>query len=156
VGGCYWDPRCFSCGRRLTQQLRPLLRWRAGEDFSFIGKAVPACFVFLGIRNETLGTVHGLHTPKFKVDESVLKTGAALHASLAIEFLVRAIGYRWPFLKFRIGYWVHLAAMHRPWASRAQEVVESRVGSRAPSRRVGRHRPFMAAREMTNAQRSPR
>lgn len=27
----------------------------AGEDFSFIGQAVPSCFMFLGIRNETAG-----------------------------------------------------------------------------------------------------
>ncbi|KAL3150675.1 hypothetical protein ABBQ32_000471 [Trebouxia sp. C0010 RCD-2024] len=61
----------------------------AGEDFSFYSHAahVPSCFTFLGIRNEKLGTVHGLHTPKFKVDESVLRTGAAMHAALATEFL---------------------------------------------------------------------
>lgn len=61
----------------------------AGEDFSFYSHAagVPACFTFLGIRDESLGTVHGLHTPKFKLDESVLKLGAALHVGLATEFL---------------------------------------------------------------------
>ena len=31
----------------------------AGEDFSFIGRAVPSCFLFLGIRNETLGSGGG-------------------------------------------------------------------------------------------------
>lgn len=61
----------------------------AGEDFSFYSHAahVPSCFTFLGIRNEKLGTVHGLHNPKFKIDEAVLRTGAALHAALATEFL---------------------------------------------------------------------
>lgn len=61
----------------------------AGEDFSFYTHAahVPSCFTFLGIRDEKLGTVHGLHTPKFKLDESVLRTGAAMHAALATEFL---------------------------------------------------------------------
>ncbi|DBB12670.1 hypothetical protein WJX82_005677 [Trebouxia sp. C0006] len=61
----------------------------AGEDFSFYSHTagVPACFTFLGIRDEKLGTIHGLHTPKFKLDESVLKLGAALHAGLATEFL---------------------------------------------------------------------
>ena len=28
----------------------------AGEDFAFIARAVPSCFIFLGIRNETLGS----------------------------------------------------------------------------------------------------
>ena len=61
----------------------------AGEDFSFYSHAahVPSCFTFLGIKDEKLGTVHGLHTPKFKLDESVLRTGAAMHAALATEFL---------------------------------------------------------------------
>lgn len=61
----------------------------AGEDFSFYSHTagVPACFTFLGIRDESLGSVHGLHTPKFKLDEAVLKLGAALHAGLATEFL---------------------------------------------------------------------
>lgn len=34
------------------------------EDFSFITKAVPSCMVFLGLRNETADSVHGLHTPR--------------------------------------------------------------------------------------------
>lgn len=59
----------------------------AAEDFSFIAKAVPASFIFLGTRNETLGAVHGLHTPRFTLDEGVLKLGAALHAALATEYL---------------------------------------------------------------------
>lgn len=31
--------------------------------------------------------VHGLHTPRFTLDEGVLKLGAALHTALATEFL---------------------------------------------------------------------
>ena len=31
---------------------------------------VPGVFTFLGIRNETLGSVHGLHTPRFTMDEA--------------------------------------------------------------------------------------
>jgi len=33
---------------------------------------VPGVFTFLGIRNETLGSVHGLHTPRFIMDEAQL------------------------------------------------------------------------------------
>jgi IAA-amino acid hydrolase len=61
----------------------------AGEDFSFIARAVPACFLFLGTRNESIGAVHGLHTPRFTLDEGVLKVGAALHTALAYEYLQR-------------------------------------------------------------------
>ena len=69
-----------------VQEAEPTL---AGEDFSFyshIGN-VPSCFTFLGIRDEALGSVHGLHTPRFKLDESVLPLGAAMHVALATEFL---------------------------------------------------------------------
>lgn len=59
----------------------------AGEDFSFIARAVPSALIFLGIRNETAGAIHGLHTPRFTLDEGVLKTGAALHAALAADYL---------------------------------------------------------------------
>lgn len=61
----------------------------AGEDFSFIARKVPSAFAFLGIRNESAGSTFGLHTAQFKLDESVLKKGAALHAMLASEFLQR-------------------------------------------------------------------
>ena len=61
-----------------------------GEDFSFYGHAgIPAAYVFLGIQNEAIGVVHGLHTPRFKLDESVLPVGAAYHTALAMEFLGR-------------------------------------------------------------------
>jgi len=39
----------------------------ASEDFAFTAAAVPSCFVFLGVRNEKLGAVHGLHSPYFRV-----------------------------------------------------------------------------------------
>lgn len=77
--------------RRLTggflEDFEPTL---GGEDFSFYGHAgVPAAFTFLGIRNETAGSVHGLHTPRFMLDEDVMHVGAAYLASLAAEFLAQ-------------------------------------------------------------------
>ena len=59
----------------------------AGEDFAFIAQEVPSAFIFLGIRNETAGSVHGLHTSKFSMDESALKHGAALHVHLVTRYL---------------------------------------------------------------------
>jgi IAA-amino acid hydrolase len=41
----------------------------------------------LGIRNETAGSVHSLHTPSFRLDEAALPLGAALHARFAVDFL---------------------------------------------------------------------
>eukprot|EP00197_Chlamydomonas_leiostraca_P012055 CAMPEP_0202862836 /NCGR_PEP_ID=MMETSP1391-20130828/3723_1 /ASSEMBLY_ACC=CAM_ASM_000867 /TAXON_ID=1034604 /ORGANISM="Chlamydomonas leiostraca, Strain SAG 11-49" /LENGTH=456 /DNA_ID=CAMNT_0049542413 /DNA_START=197 /DNA_END=1567 /DNA_ORIENTATION=- len=59
----------------------------ASEDFAFIAQQVPACFAFLGVRNEERGIVHGLHSPLFDLDEGALKVGAAYLASLAHDYL---------------------------------------------------------------------
>lgn len=55
----------------------------------FHAAVVPGVFSFLGIRNETAGSVHGLHTAQFRMDEAQLPLGAALHAAFALEFLAR-------------------------------------------------------------------
>lgn len=39
------------------------------------GLQVPSAYMFLGIRNESLGSVHELHTPTFMLDEQVRRTG---------------------------------------------------------------------------------
>jgi len=35
--------------------------WMAAEDFAFFGQVVPSSFMFVGIRNDTVGSVHNLH-----------------------------------------------------------------------------------------------
>eukprot|EP01025_Chloroclados_australasicus_P014658 TRINITY_DN1688_c0_g1_i8.p2 TRINITY_DN1688_c0_g1~~TRINITY_DN1688_c0_g1_i8.p2 ORF type:complete len:445 (-),score=57.31 TRINITY_DN1688_c0_g1_i8:407-1741(-) len=62
----------------------------AGEDFAFFARKVPACMIFLGMGNETAGSISPLHNPNFKVDETVLPRGAALLSSLAMQFLESA------------------------------------------------------------------
>lgn len=49
--------------------------------------AVQGVFVFLGIGNTTLQTTQKLHTPLFKMDDSMMPVGAALHASMALQYL---------------------------------------------------------------------
>ena len=34
------------------------------QDFSYYAEKVPACLLWLGIRNESVGAVHDLHHPK--------------------------------------------------------------------------------------------
>jgi metal-dependent amidase/aminoacylase/carboxypeptidase family protein len=50
---------------------------------------IPATFTLLGIKNETAGSVHGLHTNRFQLDESVLHIGSALHTDFALNYLRR-------------------------------------------------------------------
>ena len=49
--------------------------------------AVHGVFVFLGIGNSTLQTTEKLHTPRFKMDDSMMPVGAAIHASMALQYL---------------------------------------------------------------------
>lgn len=46
-----------------------------GEDFSFYSTVTDTNFAFLGIRNEDLGYISGLHTSTFNFDEKVLING---------------------------------------------------------------------------------
>ena len=56
------------------------------EDFSYFANEIPGCFYRLGRASpeggSDLGT-HGLHTPRFDVDEASLKVGAGLMAYAA-------------------------------------------------------------------------
>ncbi len=57
-----------------------------GEDFSRFLHEAPGTFYFLGNHNPAKGCVHPNHSPRFKVDEDVLKLGTASLAMLAEEF----------------------------------------------------------------------
>jgi carboxypeptidase Ss1 len=57
-----------------------------GEDFSRFLHEAPGTFYFLGTKNPAKGCIHPNHSSMFKVDEDVLKYGAASLALLAAEF----------------------------------------------------------------------
>lgn len=57
------------------------------EDFAFVAQQIPSAMVLLGIRNESAGSVHPLHSPHFMLDESALTKGVALHAAFAQEYI---------------------------------------------------------------------
>ncbi|KAI3464522.1 hypothetical protein Pfo_021185 [Paulownia fortunei] len=57
------------------------------EDFSFYSEVIPAAFFYIGIKNETLGSVHSPHSPHFMIDEDALPVGAATHAAIAERYL---------------------------------------------------------------------
>jgi amidohydrolase len=60
-----------------------------GEDFAYYAKIVPGFYCFLGGRNESIGAVHGLHNPKFMLDEAVLPIGVRAHCLMALDYLGR-------------------------------------------------------------------
>lgn len=74
-------------GARMYRDVAPMM---GAEDFSFYSQVIPAGFYYIGVRNETLGSVHTGHSPYFMIDEDVLPTGAAVHAAIAERYLAAA------------------------------------------------------------------
>jgi hippurate hydrolase len=52
------------------------------EDFGYYTQIIPGCFFRLGVRNETEGITHNVHTPKFNIDERAIETGMGIMAYL--------------------------------------------------------------------------
>jgi amidohydrolase len=60
-----------------------------GEDFSYFAQVVPGFYFRLGVSNPDKGITGEIHTPLFDVDEDCLKTGVAVMAAAACDFLDR-------------------------------------------------------------------
>ena len=86
---------------KLVQRMLPSLRAAAGadnvqeappllgaEDFSFFAEKIPGFYVFLGSRpkNEAKELFAANHSPRFHIDESVLKLGVKTLAHLAADY----------------------------------------------------------------------
>lgn len=55
-----------------------------GEDFSYYGRHVPACFYFLGLRAGE-GPVPQLHQPEFDFNDDAIATGVEMMCRLALD-----------------------------------------------------------------------
>lgn len=56
-----------------------------GEDFSFYGHHVPACFYWLGVIPEGMDSYPQVHTPKFNFNDDAIPVGMALMSELALR-----------------------------------------------------------------------
>ena len=65
-------------------------RWYASEDFAWYLREVPGSFYRIGTRNEEKGIIHGLHTPRFTIDEDALRTAPGFMAYLAWKYLTES------------------------------------------------------------------
>lgn len=57
------------------------------ESFSAAQKLYPGVYVFLGIRNDEIGSGAENHSPEFDIDEQAMNRGVALEIAYAIDFL---------------------------------------------------------------------
>jgi amidohydrolase len=56
-----------------------------GEDFSYYGHHVPACFFILGVRPPGADSYPSLHQPEYDFNDAALETGIELMCELALE-----------------------------------------------------------------------
>jgi len=56
-----------------------------GEDFSYYGQRIPACFFLLGLRPKGQATYPGLHTPRFDFNDEAISTAIEAFCRLATE-----------------------------------------------------------------------
>ena len=62
-------------------------QWFASEDFAFYLRELPGAFYRIGTGNEEEGITHGLHTPRFDIDEEALRVAPGFMAYLAWQYL---------------------------------------------------------------------
>jgi amidohydrolase len=62
----------------------PMARWMGAEDFAFLARKAPGCFVWVGA---ALPEPREHHHPRFDIDESVLPLDAALLAASAVRLM---------------------------------------------------------------------
>ena len=55
------------------------------EDFGYYSQVIPGCFFRLGVRNESMGIVHNVHTPHFNIDEAAIEQGVGMMAWLGVQ-----------------------------------------------------------------------
>lgn len=58
-----------------------------GDDFSYVAERVPACYFYLGCRNEERGFIHPWHSAHFDLDESCMPLGVAILTAATITYL---------------------------------------------------------------------
>ncbi|XVF74456.1 hypothetical protein PTKIN_Ptkin13bG0111700 [Pterospermum kingtungense] len=69
------------------KDMQPLM---GSEDFALYQEVIPGYFLLVGMQDETSPPLKSLHSPYFTLNEDVLPYGAALHASLAAMYLLKA------------------------------------------------------------------
>ncbi len=55
------------------------------EDFGYYTQQIPGCFFRLGVRNESKGIIHNVHTPQFNIDENAIEIGMGIISWLAVK-----------------------------------------------------------------------
>ena len=55
------------------------------EDFGYYSQVIPGCFFRLGVRNESKGIIHNVHTPHYNIEEESIENGVGMMAWLGTQ-----------------------------------------------------------------------
>lgn len=69
-------------GEKLLPDCMPVM---GGEDFSFYGAHVPACFYFIGVKPQGMAAYPNLHSPEFDFNDDAIPIGMKAMCSLAVS-----------------------------------------------------------------------
>lgn len=70
-------------------EVKPFL---GSEDFAEYSALCPTMFAFLGVGNAEKGFTAGQHSPYFRIEESVLDVGVAMHVQFALRYFAAQQG----------------------------------------------------------------
>ncbi len=70
-----------------AENVLPIEAAMTGEDFAVYAQQMPACFYWLGVRNEAENITSGLHADTMQIDERAMEIGSGLMAFLAVSEL---------------------------------------------------------------------
>jgi amidohydrolase len=73
-----------AAGEQNVVEAQPVM---GAEDFARYAQRVPGFYFFLGVRNEAIGAIHAVHTPRMIIDEAALPLGVRALSLLAIDYL---------------------------------------------------------------------
>ncbi|MFC4892699.1 M20 family metallopeptidase [Pseudofrancisella aestuarii] len=65
-----------------TNVVESKIPWMGSEDFSYFAKEIPACYVFLGVRNEVKGFTSMVHEPTFDLTADAMLNGVKYYTNL--------------------------------------------------------------------------
>ncbi|MDP6986522.1 MAG: M20 family metallopeptidase [Phycisphaerales bacterium] len=83
------DPEAYAWWQRIAvatfgpQRVETMAPVMGGEDFSYYGQQIPACFFALGLQPEGAGSMPGLHHPCFDFNDDAIPMGIEAFVAVA-------------------------------------------------------------------------
>ena len=74
-----------TCALPISSNVEETEKRMGAEDFGYYTQVIPGCFFRLGVRNESKGIIHNVHTPHFNIEEEAIENGVGMMAWLGTQ-----------------------------------------------------------------------